>query len=180
MADLRRENEDVRKALLESAAEAYTGSGVFSVRGIAAQAGINHGQIHHQFGGKGGLKRSMLDFLAQEQSRLTEEGIEEQGYTMGEAAFQALFTDRRFIRALARQLLETEEGHLMQREFPVVEQLVESFEHHDTVDDPTLFLAEKVSAALGWAMFGPWIRKALQLEEQDEAKLEQSITALPK
>jgi len=172
MTKTRKENEQVRKALLDAAVEAYTGDGEFSVRKIATRAGVNHGQIHHQFGGKEGLKQSMLDYLAAEQSRHLQEALKDQSDSPIGAAFQAVTKDRRFIRALARQLLEAPDDTPPQQHFPVVERL-RTFLQSQGIEDPTPILAAGLAAGMGWVMFGPWIQQAAGMDEQDIMALEQ-------
>lgn len=56
----------VEAALLEAAADllAERGPKATSVRDIAARAGVNHGQVHHYFGGKRGLLKAAMSHLA--------------------------------------------------------------------------------------------------------------------
>jgi TetR/AcrR family transcriptional regulator, repressor for neighboring sulfatase len=58
----------VEEALTAAAAEllAERGPRATGVREIAARAGVNHGQIHHYFGGKGPLLRAAMHRLAAE------------------------------------------------------------------------------------------------------------------
>ena len=61
-----RGGEAVRTALLDAAAEllAEVGPEATSVRDVARRAGVNHGQVHHYFGGKRGLLEAAMRGLA--------------------------------------------------------------------------------------------------------------------
>jgi AcrR family transcriptional regulator len=58
--------EAVRTALVEAAAALLADAGprAVSVRDVARRAGVNHGQVHHYFGGKRGLLRAAMRHLA--------------------------------------------------------------------------------------------------------------------
>lgn len=58
----------VRGALVEAAASglAEVGPRALSVRDVARRAGVNHGQVHHYFGGKRGLLVAAMRHLAQQ------------------------------------------------------------------------------------------------------------------
>ena len=60
--------EFVREALIRAAGEmlAKLGPKTMSVRKVAAKAGVNHGQVHHYFGGKSGLIQAAMSHLALE------------------------------------------------------------------------------------------------------------------
>ncbi len=59
---------EVEAALVQAAADALAEAGprAASVRDIATRAGVNHGQVHHYFGGKAGLLRAAMRHLAAE------------------------------------------------------------------------------------------------------------------
>ena len=59
--------ERVRAALIEAAAEMLgeIGPKSLSVRDLAERAGVNHGQVHHYFGGKRGLLEAAMRHLAE-------------------------------------------------------------------------------------------------------------------
>lgn len=58
--------EAVKAALIEAAAEALAAAGpnAVSVRAVARAANVNHGQVHHYFGGKRPLLRAAMHKLA--------------------------------------------------------------------------------------------------------------------
>jgi AcrR family transcriptional regulator len=63
-----RGSDAVKAALIKAASEllAEVGPRALSIRNVADRAGVNHGQIHHYFGGKRGLLRAAISWLANE------------------------------------------------------------------------------------------------------------------
>ncbi len=63
-----RGGDAVKTALVEATAKmlAEVGPRGISVRDIADRAGVNHGQVHHYFGGKRALLRTAMQHLARE------------------------------------------------------------------------------------------------------------------
>jgi AcrR family transcriptional regulator len=61
-----RGSDAVKAALIAAAGEllAEVGPRALSIRNVADRAGVNHGQIHHYFGGKRGLLRAAMSQLA--------------------------------------------------------------------------------------------------------------------
>jgi TetR/AcrR family transcriptional regulator, repressor for neighboring sulfatase len=153
--------DEVRSALLDSAAAIYTEGAAFSVREVARRAGVNHGQVHHIFGGKAGLKRAMLSHLGGLQATAIGQGVEPE--TVLAAAAASSLADKRFVRALARRLLEDPEAPEIQDEFPVVERL-RALADEAGVEGGDVLLGEGLARALGWAFFGPWIAQAAKLD----------------
>ena len=66
-----RGSESVKSALIEAACQglAEQGPRALSTRALAQRAGVNHGQIHHYFGGKRGLLKAAMASLAAEHWR---------------------------------------------------------------------------------------------------------------
>ena len=63
---LERGRDKVKTALINAACEmlAESGPNAMSVRNVATRAGVNHGQVHHYFGGKEGLIEAAAAHLA--------------------------------------------------------------------------------------------------------------------
>ncbi len=170
MTERPRGEEEVRTALIEAAIASYVGEAEFSVRRIASAAGVNHGQVHHYFGGKQGLRAAMLQFL--------DDALDDELAAAGDdmvalmrAAAGRLSTDRRYVRALARRLLEEPEAEHYQHDFAVVRRLRATLGAGD--DEPwNLAMAEGLARALGWSFFGSWIRQALDLPDDTVRHLE--------
>ncbi len=96
----------VRTALIEAACDmlAEVGPKSLSVRRLAERAGVNHGQIHHYFGGKRGLLKAAMARLADEHWRNTRARIEASGGIFPPAL--ALAEDARYWRATCHAVLE--------------------------------------------------------------------------
>jgi len=101
-----RGSDSVKAALIEAACDglAEVGPRALSTRKLAERAGVNHGQIHHYFGGKRELLRKAMATLAAEHWQNTLDR------TGGEAIPPplALAEDTRYWRATARAVIEGE------------------------------------------------------------------------
>jgi AcrR family transcriptional regulator len=164
----------VRRALVEAAADVYAAGEPFSAREIARRAGVNHGQVHHRFGGRDGLLQATLEHLAHRQA-LALDGVTDPADALRTAAQTAL-GDPRFVRALARSLIERPaDGAVPQRDFPVVARLRGALDpaQPEAIDR----LAEGLATALGFALFGPWIAAALGRDTDPMPALERQIQA---
>jgi AcrR family transcriptional regulator len=156
----------VRAALVEAAADLFARQGDASVRAVANHAGVNHGLVHHYLGGKQGLRTAVLERLSQELDRNLDLPP---GTPLRELAFAALrLTDRdpRFIKLLARTLLDDDElPKQLQKRFPVVARLREA-----TPVEPARAragIAQALAVSLGAAVFEPWIRAAVGMSEAE-------------
>lgn len=99
-----RGGEAVRSALIEAAADMLGERGPknLSVRDLAERAGVNHGQIHHYFGGKRGLLEATMRTLAADHYARSLE-------IAGGADFPpplSLGADRRYFRALCQSVMD--------------------------------------------------------------------------
>jgi AcrR family transcriptional regulator len=164
---------EVPARLLAAATSNYVNGGSFSVRQIADAAGVNHGQIHHYFGGKPELKRAMLERLSEDLLRSIEDATEASSPGVDDfaaRAVQALTEDPSFARALGRHLIE--DSDVAQRKFPVIAKLRARANAADS-ERATFHLATGLATSLGWALFQPWIQQALELSDRET----QEITA---
>jgi len=99
-----RGSEAVRTALIEAAAEMLgeVGPKSLTVRDLADRAGVNHGQVHHYFGGKRGLLEAAIRHLAERHFanavELTGDGDYPPPLSMSE--------DRAFFRALCQSVMD--------------------------------------------------------------------------
>jgi AcrR family transcriptional regulator len=155
----------VRAALVEAAVDLFADKGDASVRAVAGHAGVNHGLVHHYLGGKQGLRTAVLDRL----SAAIYGEVEPLDGSLRELAFallQRTKRDPRFVKILARALLDGELPEQLQTRFPVVERLRAAA----SSADPELAragLAEGLALSLGAMVFGPWIRAALELDAEE-------------
>jgi AcrR family transcriptional regulator len=153
----------VRSALVEAAADLFADKGDASVRAVAERAGVNHGLVHHYLGGKPGLRAAVLERLAA--SIHSGLGRPSGGSVrdIGLAALRAVQADPRFVKILARALLDGDLPTQLQTSFPVVARLREA-----APVDPAIAraaIAEGLALGLGALVFGPWIRAALEIDE---------------
>lgn len=168
----------MRRALLQAAIDCYASGARFSVRQVAQQAGVNSGQVHHRFGGMTGLRRAMLHALAHEQAELlaavpesTPPGL----FIRAVARLQQ--ADPRFVRVLARQLVEHQGDAPPQDAFPVVERLRTLVQGAPT-PELRAHLALAICAGLGLTFFGPWVVRAVGLTPEEAAALPERLADL--
>lgn len=153
----------VRSALVEAAVDLFADKGDASVRAVAERAGVNHGLVHHYLGGKPGLRAAVLERLAASIYAELELPAGSSVREIGVAALRMTRSDPRFVKILARALLDGDLPTQLQTSFPVVARLREA-----APSDPVLAraaLAEGLALGLGALVFGSWIRAALELSE---------------
>lgn len=163
-----RGRDSARAALIDAAATLFAEQGDVSVRAIAAKAEVNHGLVHHYFGGKEGLRGAVLDHLSAEQARAIGSIDLDDPAALARAALSVAQQDQRFFRVLARALLDGNIPRPMQSAFPVVQRLVQTMKDHGVKDAQTR-VAEGIAISFGWMLFGPWIEAAVGVST-DEAK----------
>lgn len=97
---------DTEEKLVVAAAELLgeVGPRGTSVRMIAERAGVNHGLVHHYFGGKDGLLRVAMERLVTEHA----DYAREQSDGRPIPAPLALTGDQRYLRAVVRAVLDGE------------------------------------------------------------------------
>lgn len=101
-----RNREDSEERLVVAAADLLgeVGPRAMTVRGIADRAGVNHGLVHHYFGGKDGLLRAAMTRLVEEHAVFAKE----QSGGRPVPAPLALVQDQRYLRAVVRSVLDGE------------------------------------------------------------------------
>ncbi|MEM9457475.1 MAG: TetR/AcrR family transcriptional regulator [Myxococcota bacterium] len=157
--------EAVKAALIEAAIDLFARDGDASVRAVAAHAGVNHGLVHHYFGGKAGLRTAVLDRLAASLHQSLDMAADSCPREVNRAALRVAEQDPRMIKILARALLDGESPRRLQSSFPVVERLLAVPRPVDR-DTARALLAEGLALALGSMVFGPWIATALGLDDE--------------
>ena len=163
----------VRSALIEAACEmlAELGPNAMSVRGVAVKAGVNHGQVHHYFGGKTGLIEAAATKLARNHYRNARErsnGAElPEPLTVGE--------DRQYLRAIVRLVLdgrldiavkELESGQSVPVE--VRRSLTKEFHNQEIPVEFKARFAVAVAIELGWAALEPYIFHVADVSEAEQ------------
>jgi AcrR family transcriptional regulator len=172
----------VRAALVEAAADLFADKGDASVRAVAGRAGVNHGLVHHYLGGKQGLRAAVLDRLS---AAIYGELEPRPGGSLRELGFAVLHRtehDPRFVKILARALLDGELPEQLQTRFVVVERLRAAASSVDPAK-ARAGIAEGLALSLGTMVFGPWICAALgidadELERIRDGALERIFTQL--
>ncbi len=180
-----RGSDAVKTALIEAAAEmlADVGPRALSVREVAAAAGVNHGQIHHYFGGKRGLLRAAMSYLAEQHlanaTRRARGGPVPPALTLGD--------DAHYWRAIAHSVLEGDmdlarveihEGISVPRRA-----LKALIQRAGTTEDDLDFKAHFAAAAalqLGWAAFEDFVLLLADVDEADHHALRKRVKRLVK
>ena len=149
---------------MEAAIDLYAAHGDAPVRKVARRAGVNHGLVHHYLGGKAGLRAAVLDRVARAVYARLEVAEDASLVEVGRAALVRTREDPRFVKILARTLLDTEGvADPEQSDFPVVARLRAASSFDERTTDAAI--AEALALGLGAIVFGPWIRRALGMSE---------------
>ena len=154
-----------RAALVEAATELFAAKGNASLREVAQRAGVNHGLVHHYLGGKRGLRTAVLDHLASAFDTKLELDADADMRTVAYAAIRAVDSDDRYVKILARTLLDDALPDQLQTRFPFVSRLTATVDSAVTAQAKAV-LAQGLALSFGVAVFGPWICAALGLEPE--------------
>lgn len=166
MATPSRGPDAVKAALIEAATDLFATQGDASVRAVAERAGVNHGLVHHYFGGKSGLRAAVLDRLAQGLHESLDVPPGSDTAQVGRAALRVTEQDPRMVKILARALLDGELPQQLQSVFPVVSRLLAARSSVDRKETRAA-IAEGLAMALGAVVFGSWIRVAVGLSDEE-------------
>lgn len=182
MSEAPRGSEAVKAALVEAACDglAELGPRALSTRSLAERAGVNHGQIHHYFGGKRGLLKAAMAALAGEHWRnsLARAG----GADIPPAL--SLAEDTRYWRATARAVIE---GDLELARVEIDEGISVPRRVADSVrekmsappDDAALNadFALLVASQLGWVAFEPFVFLLADVPEDEQDAFRERVRA---
>jgi AcrR family transcriptional regulator len=162
----------VVEAVCEAAAELFAerGPAAVSSRDIAARARVNYGLIHRHFGSREKLQRQVMTRLAADLASAFEADRRS-----GRSPLTTLAEHPTYSRALARAALDGEDLATLQDEHPVIEDLLSglrarSAEGEDDLAD-RMAVALVTATVLGWTVFAPFLRSALDLEDVEDAEL---------
>lgn len=167
-----RGRERVEHLLITAAADLLgeIGPKAVTVRMIAKRAGVNHGLIHHYFGGKSQLLKAAMTHLVEEHQAFakTQSG--------GEAlpAPLALVEDQRYLRAVVRAVLDGETD-LAATEIAAGVSIPRGALEHITAsrglgeaDSRTKALvAMGMAMEMGWAALEPFIMAVLDIRDDE-------------
>ena len=157
-------------AVVAAATELFAerGPAATSIRDIAARCGVNHGLVHRHFGAKERLVGAVVD-------RLSAELVDASG-SGDPAALDDVLT--RYLRVLARSILDGYDVGALQQGFPMMAALVEQARPHHPDDEAARLAAGHVVALeLGWRLFEPFLRRAAGLEDTSDERLREAAAA---
>jgi AcrR family transcriptional regulator len=157
----------VREALIAAAAELFAARGprAVSVREVAAAAGVNHGLVHHYFGGKDELVGAVLDHLAE---RAAEEVAthEDPSVIYADGGPTAVHG-----RIVAHLLVSGTDLSRLRRSFPAMDALRQRFRDGGlTSQEAGERSAQVVAMIMGWQLFEPFLAEANGLERSAESR----------
>lgn len=170
---------DTEEKLIRATAELLgeVGPNSLSIRAIAERAGVNHGLVHHYFGGKDALLRAAMEHLVHEHHAYAMEQSSRQPLP---APF-ALLGDPTYLRAVVRAVLDNEMSLArteLTENVSVPRIAMEHLAHERGDGQPSIELKAKVGLAMamemGWAALEPFILSvvdASSAEEQDKVRI---------
>lgn len=178
-----RGRESVEAKLIQSACEllAERGPKAVSIRDIAAKAGVNHGQIHHYFGGKKGLITAAVRRMAHEHA----EHAGQRGLDKLDAPPPlSLAKDKQYIMSVIRAVLdgelelatlEIEDDISIPRH--VLEKLTKQLGYRKPTLDIKSAMAVCMAIELAWAALEPYILKMVDANPNQQEKIRQFVAA---
>lgn len=170
---------DTEDKLIRATAELLgeVGPNSLSIRVIAERAGVNHGLVHHYFGGKDALLHAAMQHLVHEHH----------GYAMEQSRRQplpapfALLGDPTYLRAVVRAVLDNEMSLArteLTEEVSVPRNAMMHLAHERGEEQPSTELKAKVGLAMamemGWAALEPFILSVVDAtspEEQEKVRV---------
>ncbi|MFK7896255.1 MAG: TetR family transcriptional regulator [Myxococcota bacterium] len=178
-----RGSDAVKTALIEAACDMLgeVGPRALSIRNVAERAGVNHGQIHHYFGGKRGLLRAAMASLAAEhwENALARSGGDPVPPPL------SLEEDARYWQAICRSVIEgdldlarvaMDEGvSVPQRAFSMIRDKNQIGE--DDLEAKAKF-AYLVVGQLGWVAFEEYLMRLVGVEEGDRHEFREHVKQL--
>jgi TetR/AcrR family transcriptional regulator, repressor for neighboring sulfatase len=179
----RRSREQVSQALVDAAAAilADHASGRITVREIAAAADVNPTFVHRYFGSKDNLMRAAIERA----NRRVVARIEEMPDVVrgGPTVFHAALQERELVAALARASLDGVLDDLpsgWQATVALLERFQSELEGGQARGrhDPRVIVASLTSATMGYALFGPFVRRAVGLDGEPEDDVEAAMVAV--
>lgn len=170
----------VKAALIDAAAEALSAAGPssVSVRAVARAANVNHGQVHHYFGGKRALLRAAMQKLATEHFE----------FMMGQTGESnappplLLAEDRGYWRAVCQCVMEGDLD-LVRTEFEegvsVPQTLMKRWSKDMGVDPDDLdfkaSFAMLVCLQLGWVSLENFLASVVEVDDADRDALRSRV-----
>ena len=168
-----RDRGDSEERLIQAAAAMLgeVGPRAMSVRAVAERAGVNHGLVHHYFGGKDGLLRAAMTRLVEEHASFAKE--QSGGGPL--PAPLALSQDQRYLRAVVRAVLD-DEMELAEIELDLGVSIPRNALEHVSARrgqaEPDVELKSMVAIGMalemGWAAFEPFLFAVTDVTSKEE------------
>jgi AcrR family transcriptional regulator len=174
-------------AVLDAAARMFgeRGPRAVTIRDIAAAARVNHALVHRYVGSKQQVLRMVLERSAAAMAASIEDSRNSSAAI--EKAFEALLGNPSYWRALARAMLDGEQPHQLQRNFPTVQRLI-ALLRKEPQDKPQnrspsssrtssaeLAVATAGALMMGWVLFEPLLLASAELGLHHRQDLRDSV-----
>lgn len=172
-SSLERGPEKVKAALIEAACNmlAESGPNTMSVRNVATRAGVNHGQVHHYFGGKQGLIEAATAKLAQE--HYTNAHERSKGAAMPPPL--TLGEDSQYLQAIVRLVLDGDIDTATQEikngiSIPVEarKHITQQYSKGKVPAELKARFAVGLAVELGWAALEPYILRLADVKKSEQ------------
>lgn len=175
-----RNRVDVEERLIVAAGELLgeVGPRSMSVRNVAERAGVNHGLVHHYFGGKDGLMKAAMTRLVEEHAAFAKE------VSHGDPIPEPLLLnhDPKYLRAVVRAVLDDEmelatteitEGVSVPRR--AIAHAVENLK----IDEPDVHMKAMVAVSMamemGWAALEPFLFAVIEIADTEEEEVREIV-----
>ena len=171
-----RSRVDAEERLIIAAGELLgeVGPNSMSVRNVAERAGVNHGLVHHYFGGKDGLLKAAMTRLVQEHAVFAKEA------SHGDPIPAPLLLnhDPKYLRAVVRAVLD-DEMQLATTEITEGVSVPQGAMAHATksknISEPDVQMKAMVAVAMamemGWAALEPFLFAVTDVAEDEQEEV---------
>ena len=171
-----RSRVDAEERLIVAAGELLgeVGPRSMSVRNVAERAGVNHGLVHHYFGGKDGLLQAAMTRLVQEHAVFANEA------SHGDPIPAPLLLnhDPKYLRAVVRAVLD-DEMQLATTEITEGVSVPQGAMAHATksknIDAPDVQMKAMVAVAMamemGWAALEPFLFAVTEVADAEQEEV---------
>jgi AcrR family transcriptional regulator len=171
-----RNRVDAEERLIIAAGELLgeVGPNSMSVRNVAERAGVNHGLVHHYFGGKDGLLKAAMTRLVQEHAVFAKEA------SHGDPIPTPLLLnhDPKYLRAVVRAVLD-DEMQLATTEITEGVSVPQGAMAHATksknISEPDVQMKAMVAVAMamemGWAALEPFLFAVTDVAEDEQEEV---------
>jgi AcrR family transcriptional regulator len=158
---------------------AKMGPRAMTIRDIAKQAGVNHGQIHHYFGGKRGLIEVTMRHLARQYAETTNPN---EILEFGRPKPLSLSKDQTYVMAVLRLVLDDEielatidldEGVSVARRG--VEDITRALGYEKPTTGIKAVVAAVMMIEMSWAVMAPFTLRQIGAKPSEEKKIHKRL-----